>query len=139
MTWRSQEKDDEDEKDLLGDDDVVMQVDAAEKEKEDKNKERRGEKWKPLRPAAKDWEEAKEEFEKVEKFISEQKRTERQRSPVCKNCKRSGHEKDSCWLLHPEIASYWWEWRRAESSMERRKRIETENPYKGRRRVNLRL
>ena len=32
--------------------------------------ERRGEKWKPLRPAAKDWEEVKEEFEKVEKLSS---------------------------------------------------------------------
>ena len=78
-----------------------------------RQKKRGEEKWKPLRPAAKDWEEAKEEFENVR----EQMR--RERSPVCKNCKRSGDEKDSCWLLHPEIAPYWWEWRRAESSMGR--------------------
>ena len=96
--------------------------------------EKREERYKPLGPASREWEEAKKEFEKVERFRREEKTKERERSPTCKNCKRSGHEKDVCWLLHPEIAPYWWEWRRAESSMEKKKRLEKENPWKGRKR-----
>ena len=96
--------------------------------------EKREERSKPLGPASREWEEDRKEFLAVEKYIREERRKEKEDSPICKNCKRRGHKKDCCWLLHPEEAPYWWQWRRAESSMEKKKRLEKENPWKGRKR-----
>ena len=47
--------------------------------------EKREERYKPLGPASREWEEAKKEFEKVERFRREEKTKERERSPTCKN------------------------------------------------------